>query len=125
MLKNKSCPLYKATLPVYFVGILSTLVDNEMNGWSNLSQENQLNTSSSLQFKANNSPNTKMNEMTLTAVDKRLDYMNNYLKNVFFTLSLSQSNLDGLIAIYELMKYNLTTLLTITLNHFKSFSQKN
>ena len=96
--------MYKATLPVYFVGILSTLVDNEMNGWTNLSQENQLNTSGSLQFKANNSPNTKMNEIAPTAVDKRLDYMNNYLKNVFFTLSLSQSNLDGLIAIYELMK---------------------
>ena len=32
ILNSKSCPLFKATLPVYFVGILSTLVDIELYG---------------------------------------------------------------------------------------------
>lgn len=41
-----------------------------------------------------------------TSLEKRIDYMNNYLKNVFFSLSLNQANLDGLIAIYELMKFD-------------------
>ena len=40
-----------------------------------------------------------------SSLDKRLDYMNTFLKNVFFSLSLNQANLDGMISIYELMKF--------------------
>jgi hypothetical protein len=41
---------------------------------------------------------------SLSPVEKRLEAMNTYLKSVFFTISLNQTNLDGVIAIYELMK---------------------
>ncbi len=139
LLQTKSCTLFRATLPVYFVGILSTLLDVELYGWFNLNLDisNQsVSSSSNNSFthqtitikptdispykneKVINSStySNKKNKMNgsenengeppkpSTQFEKRLDYMNNYLKNVFFTLSLNQTNLDGLISIYELMK---------------------
>lgn len=136
-LNNKSCPLYKSTLPVYFVGILSTLIDVEYYGWFDLNSSSSVEfdhlrttvctnmetspsslrkdkvISSSASSQKISSPPTrdsKLNEsqssstQPQTQVDKRIDYMSNYLKNVFFALSLNQANLDGLIAIYELLK---------------------
>jgi hypothetical protein len=111
MLKNKSCPLYKSTLPVYFVGILSTLVEVELNGWAKPYQDLNLNSQkATIQLKSNISPNSKSNKLpiskteNLSVAEKRLEYMNEYLKSVFFALSLNQANFDGLICIYELMK---------------------
>ena len=120
MLSNKSCPLFKSTLPVYFVGIISTIVDIELYGSLNLNSNEG---GASLEipamnfnFSNSNSPTSNRNlnsssktggessSESLSIVDKRLNYMSNYLRNVFFTLSLNQSNLDGLIAIYEQMK---------------------
>ena len=71
-----------------------------------------LKTSSSIQF---TTPTTASNKSTGDRAEisvkeenkvaqKRMNYMNEYLKNVFFALSLNQMNLDGLIVIYELMK---------------------
>lgn len=133
MINTKSSPLFKSTLPVYFVGILSTLVDAEINGSFNLNsdliEDVSFKSESSLspftpitsdkvmncsQYSANTN-NRNKHDTTLsssgsaskknqTPLDKRIEYMNNYLKNVFFALSLNQANLDGLISVYELMK---------------------
>lgn len=107
-LKNKSCPLYKATLPVYFVGILSTLVDVELNGWFDIIQDTkngELKPSSSIQFNTLDAADPVVcKENPVQVAQKRIDYMCEYLKNVFFALSLNQMNLDGVIVIYELMK---------------------
>jgi len=103
-LKNKSCPLYKATLPVYFVGILSTLVDAELNGWFGIIQDTKnahMPTSSSMQL---NGSNPETDATSSQNGEKRISHMNLYLKNVFFALSLNQTNLDGLVSIYKLMK---------------------
>jgi hypothetical protein len=126
LIHAKSSPLFKSTLPVYFVGILSTLVDVEMNGWFSLNSDL---VQDIISIKSESSP-TKMTSDKIinssqystnklkdkdaktniksdsTSLEKRIDYMNNYLKNVFFSLSLNQANLDGLIAIYELMKFD-------------------
>ena len=138
LLHTKSCTLFRATLPVYFVGILSTLLDVELYGWFNLnldisnqSASSSSNNSFTHQMQVTIKPtdvspyknekvinsskySNKKNKMNgehengepkpSTQFEKRLDYMNNYLKNIFFTLSLNQTNLDGLISIYELMK---------------------
>ena len=128
ILNNKGCPLYKAILPVYFVGILSTLVDVETYGWLNMDLENlsdqSMHSTSSYSLKSETSPSLFSNEKVInssfskTAPQKssssakteskslaqRIEHMNTYLKNVFFTLSLNQTNLDGLVSIYELMK---------------------
>jgi len=108
--------LYKATLPVYFVGILSTLADVELSGWFDIIQDakdGQMKKSNSIQFTTPPSPPNANGRRPVDNVfkanvsvnaQKRLDYMNEYLKNVFFALSLGQTNLDGLIVIYELMK---------------------
>jgi hypothetical protein len=135
-LSNKSCPLFKSTLPVYFVGILSTLIDVEHYGWldlnnfnsdtsmtggefekfklnlesspSSLSKEKVISSSASSQKlsqkKGLNDSSTSNGSSQPTQVERRIEHMNTYLKNVFFTLSLNQANLDGLIAIYELLK---------------------
>jgi hypothetical protein len=58
-------------------------------------------------FTNNNSPYSSKNKdknENLSIVDKKLNHMSNYLRNVFFTLSLNQIQLDGLITIYEQMK---------------------
>jgi len=109
--------LFKSTLPVYFVGILSALIDIELYGSINLNKDeasnqetkmfntNLSNSSSPILNKNGNGDSTP--EFTIKSsatVEKRLNYMTNYLRNVFFTLSLNQSNLTGLIAIYEQMK---------------------
>ncbi len=128
ILNNKSSPLFKATLPVYFVGILSTLVDVETYGWLNMdldsSSDHSLHSSSSFSLKSETSPSLFTNEKIInssssvtaqkskpetksiaqSSIEKRIEHMNNYLKNLFFTLSLNQTNLDGLVTIYELMK---------------------
>ena len=133
MLTKKSCPLFKSTLPVYFVGILSSLVDIEIDGWFNLNLDisNQSICSYKSQIKTESSPssfknlkiinsskysnncksknskeieNNQSEDENKTSLDKRIDYMNNYLKNLFFTISLNQTNLDGLISIFEMMK---------------------
>ena len=101
------------------MGILSTLVDVELNGWFDIIQDaknGELKKSNSIQFttpppptKASNlrveANNNNTNKANATVVaQKRLNLMNEYLKNVFFALSLNQTSLDGLIVIYELMK---------------------
>ncbi|CAF0796504.1 unnamed protein product [Brachionus calyciflorus] len=126
-LSNKTCPLYKSTLPVYFVGILSTLVDIELYGWFNLNANLTNDQDDAFLLKSESSPSSNTREKVIrsstsknsvskkhdndtslnesqTSLDKRIDHMNNYLKNVFFALSLNQNNLDGVIAIYEQMK---------------------
>ena len=60
-------------------------------------------------FKNNNSPYSSKNKdknenENLSIVDKKLNHMSNYLRNVFFTFSLNQIQLDGIITIYEQMK---------------------
>ena len=66
IVNNKSCPLFKATLPVYFVGILSTLVDVETYGWLNMDLDNStdrsLHSSSSFSLKSETSPSLFSNE---------------------------------------------------------------
>lgn len=106
-LKNKSCPLFKASLPVYFVGILSTLVDAELNGWFDIIQDTKnahMPTSSSMQLSNVTGSEAVGANGAGENGEKRISLMNAYLKNVFFALSLNQTNLDGLIAIYELLK---------------------
>lgn len=116
---------------MYFVGILATLVDVEMFGWFNLISE--LNNEEDVEstFRTESSPSTMSHEKVITSsaskmkntpknrkqkdsdetstkvqtsLEKRIDHMTNYLKTVFFALSLNQTNLDGVISIYELMK---------------------
>ena len=58
----------------------------------------------SKKIKKGGNENEENNVHNQTSIEKRIEYMTNYLKNVFFTLSLNQSNLDGLISIYELIK---------------------
>lgn len=102
-------------MPVYFVGIISTIVDIELYGSLNLNQDETPVDPSTINFNKSNASPPKSNmplksnqnspsSVQQTLVEKRLNYMSNYLRNIFFTLSLNQSNLDGLIAIYELMK---------------------
>lgn len=110
-------------MPVYFVGILSTIVDIELYGWFDLSS-NMFNDQEDMKFlKSETSPSGKSHEKVIcssdskptnkkleavikdqTTLEKRLEHMNLYIKNVFFALSLNQSNLDTVITIYELMK---------------------
>jgi hypothetical protein len=127
-LENKSCPLYKSTLPVYFVGILSTLIDVEYYGWSGLNSDSEKlqalskkneggsspsslsrdkvisSSASSNKLKPDELNNSSCNDGSLSQIEKKIEQMNIFLKNVFFTLSLNQVNFDGLIAIYELLK---------------------
>ncbi|RNA19956.1 lisH domain and HEAT repeat-containing KIAA1468-like protein, partial [Brachionus plicatilis] len=120
---SKLSLLYKSTLPVYFVGILSTIVDIELYGWFDLSS-NMFNDQEDMKtLKSETSPSGKSHEKVIcssdskpnfkksdpaiedqTPLQKRIDNMNIYLKNVFFALSLNQGNLDAVISIYELMK---------------------
>ena len=130
MINAKSSPVFKSTLPVYFVGILSTLVDAEMNGWFSLNSDlvqdiisykatlTDAVSSSSASISSDKIINSSQystpikqrdnsggsSSKTSSSLEKRLDYMSTYLKNVFFSLSLNQASLDGLISIYELMK---------------------
>ena len=95
---------------------MSAIVDIELYGSLNLNNNDGSNLeipTFNFNFSNNNSPTSKNNvgnttdelaTKSLANVEKRLNYMGNYLRNVFFTLSLNQSNLDGLIAIYEQMK---------------------
>lgn len=108
MIVNKSCPLFKSILPVYFVGIISTIVDIELFGSLNLNHD-EIVDPNSIAFNGSpqsnkNSPRANDTNVNQSAVEKRLNHMSSYLRNIFFTLSLNQSNLDGLIAIYEQMK---------------------
>lgn len=138
MINTKSSPVFKSTLPVYFVGILSTLVDAEMNGWFSLNSDL---VQDIISYKATlgdavSSPSISSDKIinssqystpikqrdnsgggsskTSSSLEKRLDYMSTYLKNVFFSLSLNQASLDGLISIYELMK-----LVVLIFQYFK------
>lgn len=126
LLTSKACPLFKATLPCYFVAICSTLVDVESYGWIHMNLDQMDKSSSSFNLKYETSPyrnekiisssqyskkikkagneNEENNLHNQTSIEKRINFMTNYLKNAFFTLSLNQSNLDGLISIYELIK---------------------
>ena len=104
MLTSKSCPLFKATLPVYFVGILSTLVDIELLKWPSLYRTQTINSEEPEKKTMSKSVESSNSIASKSKIEKQIDHMNNYLKNVFFTLSLSQANLDGLIVIYEQMK---------------------
>ena len=97
-----SCPLFKATLPVYFVSILSTLLEGELNGWYKIVDE----------WKTSYVPSTADETLTTATTpaahpesSKRLEFMTSYLKNLFFTLSLNQKSLDGLVSIYELLRH--------------------
>lgn len=94
-----------------------------MYGWFELSS-NMFNDQEDMNFlKSETSPSGKSHEKVIrssdskqtnkkseaiakdqTTLEKRLEHMNLYLKNVFFALSLNQSNLDTVICIYELMK---------------------
>ncbi len=87
----------------------STVVVSPFKNEKVISSSNHANTSHKAKAKA--SLNVSGGEFSdsdekvmSSALEKRLEHMNNYLKNVFFTLSLNQANLDGLISIYELMK---------------------
>jgi hypothetical protein len=75
---------------------------------SSLSKEKVISSSASSQKlsqkKGLNDSSASNGSSQQTQVEKRIEHMNTYLKNVFFTLSLNQANLDGLIAIYELLK---------------------
>jgi hypothetical protein len=127
LLNNKSCTLFKVTLPVYFVGIISTLVDIEFdNDLENISKNFTINSNedesmskmklhspnekclnSSLSPSSSSSIKNEMEKATNSfknSAEKRLDFLNSYLKTLFFTLSLHQANLDGIVAIYQQMK---------------------
>lgn len=121
MINNKSSPVFKSTLPVFFVGILSTLVEAEMDGWFSLNSDLVQDIISYKAANLESSPSItsdKIINSSLTStkqrdtqtknsnssIEKRLDYMSTYLKNVFFALSLNQAALDGLVSIYELLK---------------------
>lgn len=116
------------------MGILSTLVDVEMSGWFTLNSDlvQDLSSYKSKSGAANDSivsgdkiinssqytPSSTKNSpqssgAAKSSLDKRLDYMNTFLKNVFFSLSLNQANLDGMISIYELMKFVIHEILFI------------
>lgn len=136
LLNSKVCPLFKATLPVYFVGILSSLVDAEMHGWLSFNldtlsdgsvkslninsesspsifrKEKVINSSFSTESTKNKrndekSTNSTQQQAKESSIEQRINQMSTYLKNLFFTLSLNQSNLDGLVAIFEQMKWEI------------------
>jgi hypothetical protein len=132
LLNSKVCPLFKATLPVYFVGILSSLVDAEIHGWLSFNLDASADDSvKSLNLNSESSPSIFRKEKVINSsfgtestklkrndeksansapqvkespIEQRISQMSNYLKNLFFTLSLNQSNMDGLVAIFEQMK---------------------
>ena len=49
-----------------------------------------------------------------TPIDLRIEHMNSYLRHVFVALSMSQSSLDGIVTIYELLAHKVATTAAAT-----------
>ncbi len=57
----------------------------------------------------NTSDNMLLSDSQKTPTDKLIEHMNSYLRHVFVALSMSQSSLDGLVVIYELLAHKVTS----------------